>query len=353
MDEINARLAAGGCPPTNLAEISSIVDFHARSKLEIDLAKTQKFLHDKELEWKQTEHDYLLEIKELNSKNEQKSAWFNDLVEVIGDDSLIAPEVLELVKKLKTEVKELNSQNEKNWGDLSEKIMGERDAMRFAEMEDYLMNLKTEVKAYETLTGVKRDDICAHADPNDDSLYTYKTYEEYETDAGQFDVLEVKVDDLEAEVLAAESENSEQHDQIEDLEYRLQNAICCIEIDGETLSEEDVKKLKLDHRLLVEIIEACGFDDDTSAQDLVAWVSDMADEHDPHKVGALESEIEELKEEIEELKGVKASNKQKTKMIKKLREWVDRNQSEINRLRDVIDAESDEEEKTDLFGLKD
>tara|TARA_R110000737_G_scaffold13492_1_gene29331 strand:+ start:57 stop:1070 length:1014 start_codon:yes stop_codon:yes gene_type:complete len=337
MDAINSRLAAGGCPPTNLAEISSIVDFHARSKLEIDLAKTQKFLHDKELEWKQTEHDYLLEIKELNS------------------------------------------QNEKNWGDLSEKIMGERDAMRFAEMEDYLMNLKTEVKAYETLTGVKRDDICAHADPNDDSLYTYKTYEEYETDAGQFDVLEVKVDDLEAEVLAAESENSEQHDQIEDLEYRLQNAICCIEIDGETLSEEDVKKLKLDHRLLVEIIEACGFDDDTSAQDLVAWVSDMADEHDPHKVGALESEIEELKEENDglrcardddireargeekevstqlqkEIQDLTASQKQKNRIIKKLREWVDRNQTEINKLRDVIDDESDEEEKTDLFGLKD
>ena len=313
------------------------MDFHARSKLEIDLAKTQKFLHDKELEWKQTEYDYLLEIKELNS------------------------------------------QNEKNWGDLSEKIMGERDAMRFAEMEDYLMNLKTEVKAYETLTGVKRDDICAHADPNDDSLYTYKTYEEYETDAGQFDVLEVKVDDLEAEVLAAESENSEQHDQIEDLEYRLQNAICCIEIDGETLSEEDVKKLKLDHRLLVEIIEACGFDDDTSAQDLVAWVSDMADEHDPHKVGALESEIEELKEENDglrcardddireargeekevstqlqkEIQDLTASQKQKNRIIKKLREWVDRNQTEINKLRDVIDDESDEEEKTDLFGLKD
>ena len=334
MDAINSRLAAGGCPPTNLAEISSIVDFHARSKLEIDLAKTQKFLHDKELEWKQKESDYLMEIKDLNSKNEFQKEL-----------------ILQLHKECDIEhIRYLDEQ------------------YKVGELEQ----LKTEVKAYETLTGVKRDDICARAS----LTTTYKTYEEYETDAEQVSELEDKVDDLEAEVLAAESENSEQHDQIEDLEYRLQNAICCIEIDGETLSEEDVKKLKSDKgdltkvysRLKSEIIEACGFDDDTSAQDLVAWVSDMADEHDPHKVGALESEIEELKEENDglrcardddireargeekevstqlqkEIQDLTASQKQKNRIIKKLREWVDRNQTEINKLRDVIDDESDE-----------
>ena len=56
------------------------------------------------------------------------------------------------------------------------------------EVQEENEELKKKVEAYETLTGVKRGDICAHADPNDDSLYTYKTYEEYEKDLSRQDI---------------------------------------------------------------------------------------------------------------------------------------------------------------------
>jgi len=132
MDAINSRLAAGGCSPTNLAEIKSIVDFHDKSKLECELARTQKFLHDKELEWKQKEYDYLMEIKDLKEEkaaaevkaDENFEGWFQEFYDSGGfDDAMYESTTFQDLKErkeelgaenenLKTEVKDLKEEND-------------------------------------------------------------------------------------------------------------------------------------------------------------------------------------------------------------------------------------------------
>lgn len=71
--------------------------------------------------------------------------------------------------------------------------------------------------------------------------------------------------------------------------------------------------------LRTEIIEGCQYDDDVSNNDLISWISQMADEYDPNKIDELTAEIESLKK----------SNAQKTKVIHRLRKEVKETHDEL------------------------
>jgi Mg-chelatase subunit ChlI len=53
--------------------------------------------------------------------------------------------------------------------------------------EARLRDLWRAISAYETITGVKRDDILSHADPKDDSKMTFSTFDEYEEQIGELE----------------------------------------------------------------------------------------------------------------------------------------------------------------------
>ena len=55
------------------------------------------------------------------------------------------------------------------------------------------------LEAFEKLTGISRKDVQAHADPSDDSKYTYKTFEEYEEEVGCASELEDENEELKEE----------------------------------------------------------------------------------------------------------------------------------------------------------
>lgn len=73
-------------------------------------------------------------------------------------------------------------------------------------------------------------------------------------------------------------------------------------------------------------------------QELSNWLMENASDNET--IGFLDM----LVGDIWELKQV---NKKLKNDIKEYREWVDRNQAEIERLRDVIDGETDSEEEDD------
>jgi len=54
-------------------------------------------------------------------------------------------------------------------------------------MKEEIDKLKQQLEAFESLTGIKRDVVCRHNDPDDDDYYTYKTFEEYEEEIGELE----------------------------------------------------------------------------------------------------------------------------------------------------------------------
>jgi len=54
-------------------------------------------------------------------------------------------------------------------------------------MKEEIDKLKQQLEAFESLTGIGRDVVCRHNDPDDDDYYTYKTFEEYEEEIGEMD----------------------------------------------------------------------------------------------------------------------------------------------------------------------
>ena len=54
-------------------------------------------------------------------------------------------------------------------------------------MKEENKKLTEKLEAFESLTGIGRDVVCRHNDPDDDEYYTYKTFEEYEEEIGEMD----------------------------------------------------------------------------------------------------------------------------------------------------------------------
>ena len=168
----------------------------------------------------------------------------------------------------------------------------------------------------------------------------------------EIDDLGVEVDKLKADLskswLAVSTANSENEE---------------LKAENEKLKSDKGDLRKVYSRLKSEIIEACGFDDDTSAQDLVAWVSDMADEHDPELAGVcceLKAEAEKawdlvrhtakLHKDLEADLGVgidklEAENKKLEKEVSLINSEEMENEEEIARLQEEIDKLEAENKK--------
>jgi len=100
------------------------------------------------------------------------------------------------------------------------------------------------LEAFEKLTGISRKDVQAHADPSDDSKYTYKTFEEYEEEVGCTCELEDKIEELESiiETGVRESVDEAIEKKIDKLE--IGKVIRKDKAENEKLKEEN-EKLKL------------------------------------------------------------------------------------------------------------
>ena len=77
----------------------------------------------------------------------------------------------------------------------NKKLEEENEKLKESKMTDFqikmmkkkMNKLEEVVEAYESLTGIGRDVVCRHNDPDDDDYYTYKTFEEYEEEIGEND----------------------------------------------------------------------------------------------------------------------------------------------------------------------
>lgn len=113
------------------------------------------------------------------------------------------------------------------------------------EWEDSGYYSEKQLAAYETITGIKRDDIESHADPKDDSKMTFKTFDEYEE---QIEELEEELTTSQYQYdMAIQIDNKEIACLKEELEEE-KGINCCFEE-----LEEENKKLKEDKRLLYVI----------------------------------------------------------------------------------------------------
>lgn len=127
--------------------------------------------------------------------------------------------------------------------------------------------------------------------------------------------------------------------------------------------EEEIKKQKKEHiqkmmnspkirigkELYCEVKYALGYGefDEPDRKVMYDEIKKLKEENKKLKrANELNAELHKTSEET--IRELEEENKKLKNDIKEYREWVDRNQAEIERLRDVIDGETDSEEEDDI-----
>ena len=112
-------------------------------------------------------------------------AGFEDVMSFIKSQELRIKNVEQNEKVRELKVQELFLENKKlKADDVYQQEIIQKYNEENTMLHEQIKKLKEKVEAYETITGVDRDDIESHADPKDDSKMTFKTFDEYEEQIG-------------------------------------------------------------------------------------------------------------------------------------------------------------------------
>ena len=149
----SVRRDADICEITGLEDISELEDFVAELK---DASTGDEIEELKE------------ENEKLKTENEKLKGGISNLNQVHQDEIVyVNAKCQKMAKELEEAMNELHNEDE------------------LETLQEGYDELKEEIEAYETMTGVKRNVIIAHADPTNDEHYTYKTCDEYEEELGE------------------------------------------------------------------------------------------------------------------------------------------------------------------------
>ena len=180
------RFLAGSVRPDNFNNLRRLAEENEKLKEENEKLEKRVELyaeHNKKLnrdmdesekyDWKKKYHhlnsrfialeNIEKELKEeINHKNNKLSEWIVENKEIVVENNQLIEDAVENKKLFDTtfgemmKLKEYKDHSEKCWGDLSEEIQGERDAMRWAEVEN---RIKEQDEENEDLNALLNDRV--------------------------------------------------------------------------------------------------------------------------------------------------------------------------------------------------